>query len=215
MKKRLFAILIVSIGLAIFASCDTAPEATPEVHITPTRGFWEDNTFVSPYFGVRFDLPDGWNARSDDEIVAMFADADLEYAQIPQGGEVTPDAYEALEASGLIDMTAGGDRGTRGITLRLGRLSDDEIGMTALQFLENMVEEMDLPDTTDVTIFTDTTTIGAQDWYFAMFSYPFRHENVYNLYFVNVDGRFVRSVIISHFGSIGSPYDTLEYFRPY
>jgi len=211
MIKRLLAITTIAIAAMILASCDTTPEAAPDA---PTRGIWDESTFVSAYFGLRFDLASGWTAMSDGNIASMFRHQDGNYEQIPQGSQVTPDMYEKLETLGIIDLSASGGMGTRGVTLRIGRFSDDEADMTALQFLENMVEEMSLPDTTEVVIHEDTMRIGAQDWYFASFVYDFRNEVAYNWYFVNVDGRFMRSIIVSHFGD-GNLDETLELFRPY
>ena len=211
MIKRLFAVTIIAIAVMMLAACDTTPEAAPDA---PTRGIWEENTFVSAYFGLRFDLAIGWTAMSDGNIASMFRHQDENYEQIPQGSQVTPDMYEKLETLGIIDLSASGGMGTRGVTLRIGRLSDDEAGITATQFLENMVEEMNLPDTTEVIISPNTMRIGTQDWHFASFAYDFRDEVAHNWYFVNVDGRFMRSIIVSHFGDDNLD-ETLELFRPY
>ena len=216
MIKRLLVIITIAIVATMLASCDATPDAYIEVaHSAPARGFWEDNTFVSPFFGLRFDVPEDWDVLNDEAIADMFVHADIEYAQIPQGGEVTVEFYEAVMELGIIDMSASGHASTRGITVRLGRLPDGDADMTALQFLENMVATMNPPATTEVIIHEETRRIGTQDWYYASFTYPFRHEMAYNLYFVNIDGMFVRSVIVSHFGSIGSIDDTIELFRPY
>ena len=205
MTKRLMAILIVA--LMLFAACNAAPAG-------PSRGYWDDRTFVSAYFGLRLDLPLIWFALSDEEIAGMFIQIDPDFVMIPEGSAITPDNYEMLETLGLMDLSANDHRRTKGIGMRIGRLSDDDADKTAVQFLENMIEEMSPPDTTVVTIYEETTRIGTLDWYLAEFIYEFGQNTMHNWYFVNIDGRFVRSIIISHFDDDRLD-ETLAMFRPY
>ena len=77
MKKRLLAILLASTFL--FSSCISAilpdPPAVPDVTdvppAAPTLGYQEGSTFVSPDFGLRFDIPDGWLVLPDYENTSI------------------------------------------------------------------------------------------------------------------------------------------------
>jgi len=58
MKKRLFVMLAVAV--LMLASCATATAA-------PTHGYWDRDTFVIEYFGLRIDVPRNWITRSRED----------------------------------------------------------------------------------------------------------------------------------------------------
>jgi len=71
MRKKLALFFVLSSALLLVA-CNgyDLPHYDTEVgNSVPfeflERGFWEDDTFVSEHFGLRFDLPDGWQTEWD------------------------------------------------------------------------------------------------------------------------------------------------------
>ena len=80
MKKRLLATLLATTFL--LASCISAilpdPPAVPDVtdapSAAPSLGFQDGSTFVSPDFGLRFHMPEGWSVLSDYESITSLYD---------------------------------------------------------------------------------------------------------------------------------------------
>jgi len=71
MRKKLTLFFVVS-SVLLLVACDgydllyTTTEVDSSVPFElMERGFWEGDTFVSEHFGLRFDLPDGWQTECD------------------------------------------------------------------------------------------------------------------------------------------------------
>lgn len=63
--KRLFAALLAVI---LLAGCSDSVE---EEHAL-ARGAWEGNTFTSEFANLRFEMPEGWNYASEEEMANIF-----------------------------------------------------------------------------------------------------------------------------------------------
>jgi len=195
MKIRLFAILIVS--LFIFAACTSA---------TPARGIWEGNAFRNSYFGIRFDLPEGWHGMTTVGILEMYAD--MGYLLPPMGGQIAShEMYELAETIGIIDLAAERDDGMRSVATRIMRIPDEEPRMTATAFLQDIADDFE-----DVTVHDRTIRIGSLNWHYAQLTVE--EGMAYQWYFVNMDGRFVRGIIVQHIGD-SDFHETLEMFKAY
>lgn len=71
MKKRTIALLLLTALLGILLTSCGEDERN---HYSP--GYWRDNVFYDAFVDLRFTLPDGWEATSQEDLDAMSAEAD-------------------------------------------------------------------------------------------------------------------------------------------
>ena len=215
MKKRLLVILLAS--TILLASCiSTTPDA-PYMPTVPARGHWDDNTFISAYLGLRFDMPEGWFAMTPENIIGLVESGAIASAFIPGEvslpGEVIPD--EVFEEDGVIrDVTAFYGRDVI-LNINIWSLIHyDEIPFTtAAEYLTWMAEAEPFWGISFFTVIhDDTIRIGHLDWYVA--DSWIEGSEAITRYLVNDDGRFMRQIIIRV--SRSSKFDDiLAMFRPY
>ena len=212
MKKRLLATLLAS--TILLASCISA---APDMPTVPTRGHWEGNTFISAYFGLRFDMPEGWFAMTPENIIGLVESGAIASAFIPPEiilpGEVIP--YEVFEEYGVIsDVMAFYERDVRLHIDIWSLIHYDEIPFTtAAEYLAWMAEAEPFWGISFFTVIHDgTIRIGHLDWHVA--DSWIEGSEAITRYLVNDDGRFVRQIIIS-VSSSDKLDDILAMFRPY
>ena len=209
MKKRLFAILLAVTML--LAACAAAADPTT----VPARGRWDGDTFLSPFFGLRFDMPETWDAMTEMELVEIYWNIG---AFLPMANaELTSDAYEVAEFLGIMDVFAmtivdemeSPDKPMGRVAITIMRLSDDMAHMTALDWLNHLAEEMQEAEEPSV-VRDGTTRIGSLYWYFM----DTPDEDLDQRTFVNLEGRFIRVITI---GYTHDEYlnDILNMFSPY
>ena len=71
MKKRTIALLLLAALLGVLLTGCGEDERN---HYSP--GYWRDNVFYDAFVDLRFTLPDGWEATSQEDLDAMSAEAD-------------------------------------------------------------------------------------------------------------------------------------------
>ena len=71
MKKRIIASLLLS---ALLGGVLTGCSEKEKAFYSP--GYWRDTTFYSAFVDLRFTLPEGWEATSQEDLDAMSAEAD-------------------------------------------------------------------------------------------------------------------------------------------
>ena len=214
MKKRLFAILLAA--LLLFAACGT------DIDI-PARGYWDGDTFVSAYFGLRFDLPQGWAIASEEEIAeAMWLDADV---RVEPGTHIPQEVFDALGELQLPDMWAQesplGMFRNNAVMTAIGRLPDDAPLSEIDMFLE-IVEQVQDNEWLDFVIGEGTIRIGAHDWYFAdqhfitgwNISDPSAAEMHNQRAFARFDNGFIKMLSIVYYDA-DMLQDIMANFRPY
>ena len=191
MKKRLFAILLAATML--LAACATADPTT-----VPARGRWDGDTFLSPFFGLRFDMPETWDAMTEMELVEIYWNIG---AFLPMANaEISSDAYEVAEILGIMDVFAmtiaeeleSLDDPMGRVAITIMRLSDEMAHMTAIEWL-NYVAEGHEADESSI-VHDGTVRIGSLYWYFM----DSPDDDLNQRTFANLEGRFIRIITIGY-----------------
>ena len=103
MKKRTIALLLLTALLGILLTSCGEDEHN---HYSP--GYWRDNVFYDAFVDLRFTLPDGWEATSQEDLDAMSAEAD-KALDIQRGGTgENPDSVYHYELSAKDSETGNG-----------------------------------------------------------------------------------------------------------
>lgn len=103
MKKRTIALLLLSALLGVLLTGCSENERN---HYSP--GYWRDNVFYDAFVDLRFTLPQGWEATSQEELDAMSAEAD-KALDIQRGGTgEDPDSVYHYELSARDTETGNG-----------------------------------------------------------------------------------------------------------
>ena len=79
MKKRTIALLLLTALLGILLTSCGEDERN---HYSP--GYWRDNVFYDAFVDLRFTLPDGWEATSQEDLDAMLSSG-RSAAPVPKG----------------------------------------------------------------------------------------------------------------------------------
>jgi len=223
MIKKLLAIFTITIATMTLVSCDTAPETVvlpiSDVHVEvnmPTRGFWDGDTFISEYFGLRFNLPEGWTAMTESELAALLSGGDVMPA--PEGTQVPQYAFENMgEEAYFYDMfTFGGSFFTaiQGVMMWI-EWFDRDLPLSEAELLQSIVAQANNTEEWELVIKEDPIRIGAYYWHPA--DSRIYDENGYlhtTLMFVRADGRFSKTIGISYL-DIEAIDEFLKYFEAY
>lgn len=86
MKKRTIALLLLA---ALLGGTLTGCSEKAKEYYSP--GYWRDTTFYSAFVDLRFTLPEGWTAASQEELDTMSAEAD-KLLDMQRGGAGTDPA---------------------------------------------------------------------------------------------------------------------------
>jgi len=164
MKKRLFVIFTIAL-MMLFASC-TTNDSQP-----PSRGYWDGETFVSPYFGLRFELPDGWTVVSNNEGIALVMAGIL--VPVAAGAEISDDVFDALEGrvpdvlavEGDIRDTSQHERAR--MSTIVGRLADDAPSTAFGMLLDIAEQASNSPFSRHYVIGRGAVRLGMHYWNFA------------------------------------------------
>ncbi|MCL2377381.1 MAG: hypothetical protein FWC76_08330 [Defluviitaleaceae bacterium] len=219
MKKRLFVMFTIVIGLAIFASCDTTPEvtpeATPEAYTTPTRGFWDGNTFISEYFGIRLNLPESWHIVPEPWLNYHLPNESVlpgEGARVPQyvfenmGEEAF--FYDMMAVSGSSYMAI------QGVMMWI-EWFPGELPLSETYLLQNIAAQADDVEEWMFTIKEGSVPIGTYYWHPADSRIYDENGHPHNaLMFVRADGRFSKTISINYH-DIEAIDEFLNYFEAY
>lgn len=211
MRKRLLAILLASVFL--FSSCISAAPDAPHIPTVPTRGYWDGRTFVSAYFGLRFDLPQGWVVASEDEIFEVMWWLD-DAVRVEPGAHIPQEVFDALGEVSLPDMWAHESTfdafdmfGGNAVMTMIGQLSQlfDNVPLSELDMLWEMAEQTQGNQWMEFVVGAGTIHIGAYNWYFADEHY-ISDWDVNQRILIRFDDGFVKLIWIFYDDS-----DTLQY----
>jgi len=206
LKKTLFVIFILFV-VVFLAAC--SGETT-----TPARGVWDGNTFVSEYFGLRFDLPENWAVMSDEEVAEMYwLDPDT---MVPAGAEITAELFKDNDTPFVFDLHAYCEDTYSGIDLRILWVPYEEGDVTAPYLMEEIVASQRdaFGDMADFVVHDTTSRLGAQRWYTWDILWDDTDGTAIGRNFINMDGRFVRFISIGS-TDMGQLDEILGMFRAY
>ena len=207
MKKAFFVIALLVMGI-LFASC--ASES-----ISPTRGIWDDDTYTSAYFGLRFDLPEGWVAITEemDENLGPILTFDrnsslVNNPMIPFGEIIPPEAFESI---GHFIYEVARDRNNSGSMMLL--ISEGKIYPFAPPRPTRQSHGIYLGDIFDIVLHDDVIRLGNLEWQVADFTDKNSGE-IAMRYIANMDGEFMRMIRIYTLSNEQLD-DIMAHFRPY
>ena len=103
MKKRIIASLLLS---ALLGGVLTGCSEKEKAFYSP--GYWRDTTFYSAFVDLRFTLPEGWEATSQEDLDAMSAEADQLLDQQRGGDGSSPASVYHYELSAKDPETGNG-----------------------------------------------------------------------------------------------------------
>lgn len=159
MKKRLlFAMALIILSVMLLTACNSDDAM-------PTRGHWEDSTFVSAYFGLRFALADDWRIWDDIDHPGA--------AQILAGEQITPETMvrTSEDSAILYDMRASLDDAQGEVSVLVSLLItwfSEELGPISSQsMLADRKEFLAELDNTELEIYEGTTQLGSHEWHLA------------------------------------------------
>ena len=208
MKRKFFAILIAVIIL--LASCGF------DAIVTPYRGYWDGDTFVSAYFGLRFDLPDNWAAATENDLAEMLIDGDV--MPVAPGGRITRDNFIGFEVDIFPDMAAffGDTWGIAYSAVLMGiEWIPGDVPFSEIRFLQEKIMEAEaMSDDAFIVEFVineGVVRIGDYDWHSADILLI---NNVNQRVFVRVDVNFAKLVRIIY-RDIDEMHKILGHFGPY
>ena len=103
MKKRTIAVaLLLAAAVGLLSGCSSEEE------IFYSPGYWRDDTYYSAFLGLRFTLPEGWEAADEDTLSQMSTDADR-ILDMQRGGDgENPDSVYHYELSATDPETGAG-----------------------------------------------------------------------------------------------------------
>jgi len=190
MKTRLFFAALIAAATMLLAACGGASPTA-----IPTRGFWEGDTFVSSFFGLRFELPENWSAMPAEEIGEMYWN--MGFFVPPPGAEIDHEEYEVFEAIGMIEMLAAiGEPDTLSdvtgrVVLSITRMADDVAHMSAPQWLAYTMDAAEV----GYIVSDDTVRIGSLYWYYMDSpAFDLFHQRTY----ANIDNQFLRIITVGY-----------------
>jgi len=182
----------------------------------PARGHWDGDTFISVYFGLRFDMPYGWFAITPERIIGLIEAGVMESAFIPSEiappGEVIP--LEVLESTGIInDVTAFyGREATLHIDIWDLLHEDEQLFYTAEEYFDWVANFDGIFGSDTYLINTDTVGLRRLVWHVGDFN---RQDSELHIrYLVNIDGRFMRRIAITAQSS-SQVDEIIGHFRAY
>ena len=201
MTKRVpIAILAAFLAFSLlFAAC-------ADVYVVvPLRGEWNNGVYTSDYLGLRFTLPEGWVAATDDEIAANMGLAADFIDDIGAGLEMPEDMDL------LIDMMARSEETGANVQVIFERLPGRG-RITEADYIEEVVRQMELLGGELNLDFPGTTTLGGYEFY--AYGTEMTHFGVvaYGRQFINIQDGFVRLIIITYFEGSETVEEILEMF---
>lgn len=147
-KKALALIGVISTSIFVVA-CSVESQ-----HLTPTRGEWVGDRYVSEYLGLEFQLPNDWFA-----VMGVGVD------NIYEGEEVIP--AEAFDDDGIfIDMFALSDvTGVSHVHISFKQLPES-MNISEIEILEEWLLSLENDEAFEMLEFSsETISIGDNDWY--------------------------------------------------
>ncbi len=103
MKKRTIALLLLTALLGVLL---TSCSEDKRNHYSP--GYWRDSIFYDAFVDLRFTLPQGWEATSQEDLDAMSAEADKALDLQRGGTGEDPDSVYHYELSAKDTETGNG-----------------------------------------------------------------------------------------------------------
>jgi len=182
MKKVIMILFVLLLAVGLVA-CRAS--ITP-----PTRGEWDEHVFTSEYLGLRFVLPDGWDAVSDADIAATLdSTAELMGAndtEIPDDIELAHDMVASNLFTGTnVQITFRQHGGLRAPTRE--------------RVIESVTEELESMDGVDVriTAIPDAIRLGAYDWYSFETEIDIMGLTIFGRQIFNVHEGYIRVITIT------------------
>lgn len=212
MLKKVFSLgSIVFLAFVLIGCGDEEEEFA-----NPSRGIWEDDTFISEYLGLEFELPEQWQMLEGEEM-AQFLGVVLNDAAPAMGVEIPDEVLEALEDEQFHDMFAIHPISGTNVQIIFERspmamlISEEDYIKAVIEELEE-VGEMGM-ELRDIEVATSTTTIGGYEWesvsgVIEMMPGLEMHSNT----FVNIQGPNIRLIMITTGFGDETVYDVLDAF---
>jgi len=203
MLKKIFS--LGSIILLVFAISACGNDEEEEI-LNPSRGIWEDDTFISEYLGLEFELPEHWSALDDKETAEFFGLV-FDDAAPAMGVEIPEEILDALEDGQLHDMFAIHPLGGTNVQIIFERsplamlISEEEYIEAAIEEFEEL-NSMDVGmEFRDFEVASETTTIGNYEWesLSLMMEMGLGIEAA-SYTFINIQGPNIRQITISILG---------------
>jgi len=164
----------------------------------PSRGTWEGSVFSNEYLGLRFTLPDTWQASTEEQIAYL---SGLTLGMLTTAGsEVSDEVWDAVQNAVIYDMLAQNALTGASAMIWFQQLPRDERHMTERDFLTDIAQiQQGMGIGYDNFYFpTETIRIGAVDWYAMHTEIRFIGGAFYQYYFVSIRDGFVRYIILAH-----------------
>ena len=172
--------------------------------IPPMRGAWSGNIYTNHYLGLRFRLPAGWVAHTDAEIADVM-DFAVGYV-IDQGLDVSE------ESNIFAEMMASNPATGANVQILFERLHVSAT-ITIDEFIQNMIEGMELIGGSVYLDFPGTTRIGAYDWYSYGTMLDFGTITTHGRQFIVIQGGYIKHIVITYAPTTETPEDILQMFR--
>jgi len=210
-KKFVMLISLVSL-LFLFIGCDNNDSGDT---VTPIRGRWIDDVYVSEYLGIEFELPEGLyilegiGSRAGDHILPSerpnwMGFTREEFSPYDFRGEIGIRAMAATrESSHMHSLSLK----HAGVTIHFRELSEEYTELSEIDILENWlfhshdIEDIELLEATPERVllggsewYSIRGTLSEYYWYGAFRDLHLREFEIRRL--VNVYGGFLRSIFL-------------------
>lgn len=173
----------------LYEDIENTYELTTEYVAWPQRGIWNGNLYLNEYLGVSFEMPEGWDKLSDEQISEQLGVG----ISFLQGSDAIEFIMEEIGFNSFMEMMATNPETGASINIAFERLENPY--MTAREFIFHASEEL---VAAGMEVFLDgfhNIIIGNSSWevYGSMADFG---VYIYGRFLVSVYGGFVRVITI-------------------
>lgn len=202
MKKRTIALLLLA---ALLGGMLTGCSESSKEYYSP--GYWRDATFYSAFVDLRFTLPEGWTAASQEELDTMSAEAD-KLLDMQRGGAGTDPASVYHYELSARDPETG--NGVLILVQNYGGTATDYIdGLEAGAELENATYSVGSVTTVQLAghpyLMVPLTMEGEDAPYQRQYLRKYEDYLIYLMMFSTQEDETVFSTLESHFSNMENP----------
>jgi len=172
-------------------------------HIDLMRGHREGNTYINDLLGLRFTMPTGWDAATDEDIGRI-----SEMANDVLNQEVGSDINMLTDIFAINPITGAN------VQVIFERLQFPNSNLSEAQYIELTAADENFA-AIGGRVYTDiegTTRIGNYNWYSFRTVLDF-DRITYGRQFINIQNGYARIIIITYFEDSESPNEILAMFN--
>jgi len=185
------------------------PPAMEHAGGNPVRGIWDGNVFISEYLGLWFYLPEGWTARTDEQLVT-WRRHNAEIAMPAEGSAIATSFFNigAPLGNSVRDMYVRCNISSTSVIIEFhlevwGRSTPER-----LEDFKNLANHMSVP----FIICQYQIRLGGLDWYSNREIYTFGGSTFHSRHLMNDWDGFIAEIMISSSYSASVIDDIMQMF---